>query len=1516
MISSSSNSFSRISKRLGALRRASGLALVAGLTALSSHAQTQIDLAAYSMAYPMLEPFEWFQDASHDEQDAIVLTYNWEGRRGYFTTVNPLPMAGDRSFSAFFVCAIGDNHGEGADGISFYLSPTQEPYFDSGHLLAVHLDTYHNSEQGELTHNSISVDTHLQSGVSGTDQYVDLPFQLDSDDGMNTWYVWIDYNGATGILEVRISSDIMRPLEPVLAASVPEVSEMSATLYPGFHASTGLYASRQELRAFLFATSYLPLDPANETYGSPYTSIPAKIVAYNGPTTAEQGGQLELSIDDFEIIDPDNEPGDLWLEISSGESYGGDGQVVYFDGGAYGPTVVTVRVYDGFSVGPPFDIEVNVVGENQPPTFNPRTIRLTPGVPYLLKIQDVGITDPDSSLDEYSVQAYWGNYYEYDWQTGTIVAHENAPESFTVEADVWFHGNSPFYRNVKVPAVLDWYPPAISKDIFYMQYGETLLLTTELLEVSDEDTDPSVYAVEVLPGDYYLIDSGGAVVPNIDFGVMFVDIVLRDTDTGVEYPFQVRVGVGDPNTAPVILEPLEPLYMYEDDSLYISSDYVLVQDDHYPHLHTIIVHPGENYFTENGVIYPDQDFAGVLTVPISVHDGELESEPYLYTVVVYEVDDPPVINPKTIWMQPGVPRSITFEDLGFVDVDNDLPDYYLVVNVNLNLVLHDDVTFELTPDAPSSFYIYVDIYSYDQSYFGFAEVQAKVGFPPTIGVSSITIPPDYATYLYTEMFQVEDPDTSVWNYYVVPLPGEGYEVDYYDGVIPLPGYESFTLNFRLVDWDTQDFFDFSIPAVVRTPVPVLQLKDHSVAHRARGPFTRLFEDAVVAGDPANKFVVQFDPDTYRQGEDLLLFLREGDMSVEAWFDEWEGAMYLYLYGETAPAEALARIFYFNSGSDTTPTVRQLLVTPYVDAFSGEPSEFTVTIEPGAYYALTFDGNTVASSPDLRFDPYYGATFEAWIRPGNYPNAAGDIITVPTYLERYFTVRLRDDGGLSVLLDDEELSASLPGLLPEGEWNHIAVVLNRDSETLAIVRNGVLIHSALITYGPLLAWPDSSGDDEYVYPVTHIGGRDGLGFVGEIDEIRIWSVTRDVSTIAANFRSPIAPDDPDISYMEAYFHLDEGEGLYCTSVVNPQWGVLGLGSDSTETPVQELAPQWFHVAPVIAGPPVRTTTMDEDNSPRRYRPMSFSEGLSPIPAGPRSWSFVTNPTHGNAFVELLQGEAVLYFEPFENANGLESIGLILTAEGSAAGFVQVEITITPRNDAPINIVEPSISSDIQGDLMLLTANPGVWEDSLDVSPGVISYGYTWRIADNDLGANAVSLGEGETVAVQGRDIFRYFSLTVRATDDGEGLPRNRFSELSTPFVRLQEPPSTYEEWALLMLPEANEEERLPDYDYDGDSLPNIFEKYMGLDPTVSDAGIFQVHPEIVDDQAVFAFYFTVLRGEFVVPVVSHSNNMIHWQDLDTIEVVESSENTLRYRATVPLVNQPHFFRLSFNPMVID
>src|SRR5690606_30434396 len=99
------------------------------------------------------------------------------------------------------------------------------------------------------------------------------------------------------------------------------------------------------------------------------------------------------------------------------------------------------------------------------------------------------------------------------------------------------------------------------------------------------------------------------------------------------------------------------------------------------------------------------------------------------------------------------------------------------------------------------------------------------GFPPTIGVSSITIPPDYATYLYTEMFQVEDPDTSVWNYYVVPLPGEGYEVDYYDGVIPLPGYESFTLNFRLVDWDTQDFFDFSIPVVVRTPVPVLQLKD-------------------------------------------------------------------------------------------------------------------------------------------------------------------------------------------------------------------------------------------------------------------------------------------------------------------------------------------------------------------------------------------------------------------------------------------------------------------------------------------------------------------------------------------------------------------------------------------------------------------------------------------------------------------------------------------------------------------
>src|SRR5690606_28569801 len=104
--------------------------------------------------------------------DAVVLTRSAEGQRGYIRTIQPIMMAEDRSFSAFFTCSIGENIGEGADGITFFLSASEVPVLDSGSLFAVHLDTYHNSEQGESTHNSISVDTPSVLGVAGTDRYV------------------------------------------------------------------------------------------------------------------------------------------------------------------------------------------------------------------------------------------------------------------------------------------------------------------------------------------------------------------------------------------------------------------------------------------------------------------------------------------------------------------------------------------------------------------------------------------------------------------------------------------------------------------------------------------------------------------------------------------------------------------------------------------------------------------------------------------------------------------------------------------------------------------------------------------------------------------------------------------------------------------------------------------------------------------------------------------------------------------------------------------------------------------------------------------------------------------------------------------------------------------------------------------------------------------------------------------------------------------------------------------------
>ncbi|MCK7483381.1 MAG: Ig-like domain-containing protein [Candidatus Moduliflexus flocculans] len=112
-------------------------------------------------------------------------------------------------------------------------------------------------------------------------------------------------------------------------------------------------------------------------------------------------------------------------------------------------------------------------------------------------------------------------------------------------------------------------------------------------------------------------------------------------------------------------------------------------------------------------------------------------------------------------------------------------------------------------------------------------------------------------------------------------------------------------------------------------------------------------------------------------------------------------------------------------------------------------------------------------------------------------------------------------------------------------------------------------------------------------------------------------------------------------------------------------------------------------------------------------------------------------------------------------------------------ITVNVTINPRNDAPVNTAAPTVSGTLHVGQML-TAGTGIWNDSADLTPGTITFSYQWQRADDATGSNAVDIVGATTTAytVIAADNFKCLRFRVTATDDGEGLPATSATTVST------------------------------------------------------------------------------------------------------------------------------------------
>jgi hypothetical protein len=166
------------------------------------------------------------------------------------------------SFSVYFTSKM--TPGSRADGMTFCIQQASNTAGSSGgglgyqgmpgKSIAIEYDTYNN---GEINNNHIALD--INGVLHGSTNVVSSPVDL-ADKTMK--YNWIDYNGATQILEVRISNTLVRPTLATLTVSNLNLASNflnNTDVYFGFTAATGGATEEHAVYGSLAINSYSPI---------------------------------------------------------------------------------------------------------------------------------------------------------------------------------------------------------------------------------------------------------------------------------------------------------------------------------------------------------------------------------------------------------------------------------------------------------------------------------------------------------------------------------------------------------------------------------------------------------------------------------------------------------------------------------------------------------------------------------------------------------------------------------------------------------------------------------------------------------------------------------------------------------------------------------------------------------------------------------------------------------------------------------------------------------------------------------------------------------------------------------------------------------------------------------------------------------------------------------------------------------------------------------------------------------
>lgn len=209
-----------------------------------------------------------------------------DSQAGSAFSTSTVSLASSASFSTYFQfqftnpdLGFCDGQGCGADGLVFVVQTVSNNVGGAGggigyagipNSVGIEFDTWNNGGGDNNSSNHVGID--VNGSVSSL--VIAEVTEADMNNG-DVWNAWVDYNGGTNLLEVRLTRSATRPVSAIVSLVRDLGADLGSTnAFVGFTSGTGASHANHDVLTWVLEDEFAPIDGGGDGNGVP---VPAPL---------------------------------------------------------------------------------------------------------------------------------------------------------------------------------------------------------------------------------------------------------------------------------------------------------------------------------------------------------------------------------------------------------------------------------------------------------------------------------------------------------------------------------------------------------------------------------------------------------------------------------------------------------------------------------------------------------------------------------------------------------------------------------------------------------------------------------------------------------------------------------------------------------------------------------------------------------------------------------------------------------------------------------------------------------------------------------------------------------------------------------------------------------------------------------------------------------------------------------------------------------------------------------------